>query len=64
MKEVAKEFELCEFGLDPTVKGFEPEGIFLAHLKSIRHSNLPKKFTPQEIEENTGCPETVVSSNM
>lgn len=33
MKEVAKEFGLCEFGLDLAIKGFEPKGIVVANLK-------------------------------
>ena len=63
MNEVAMEFELCEFGLDPSIKGLNLEGIFVSHLKSIRHSNVVRIFIPQEIEENPGSPETIVSSN-
>ena len=40
MKEVDKEFQFCEFGLAPTVKGFNPEGLIMAHIKSVRYSNL------------------------
>lgn len=48
----------------PTVKGFDPKGIFVAHLKSVGYSNLARIFTPQGVEENQGSPETIVSSNI
>ena len=64
MKEVAKEFELCEFGLAPTVKWFNLEGIFVALLNSVGYSNPARIFTPQEIKENPRSSKTVVSSNM
>ena len=64
MKEIAKGFELCKFGLYLAVKGFNLEGIFVAHLKSVRYSNLSGIFTPREIEENPGSPKTIVSPNM
>lgn len=46
MNEVAKEFELCEFGLVSTVKGFDPKGIFVGHLKLIKYFNLDGIFPP------------------
>ena len=49
MKEVAKDFELCEFGLDLVVKGFDPKGNLVSHLNSVKYSNLSVIFTPQEI---------------
>lgn len=63
LKEVAKDFELCEYFLALVVKGSDPEGIFVAHLKFDGYSNLTKIFTPREIEENPRSPEIVISTN-
>ena len=52
MNKVTKEFELCKFGFPLVVKGFDIEGIFVSHLKSIWYPNLAKIFKPWEIEEN------------
>lgn len=64
MKEIDKQFELCEFGLALLVKGLNHKGIFLAHINSIEYSNLARIFTLQKINENLGSPEIVVSSNV
>lgn len=64
LKELAKEFEFCEFIEAFIVKGFEPEGIFVAHLNLVGYSNLIGVFTPQEIEENPRSPKTIVSTNV
>ena len=61
---MARYFELCELLQPLVVKGFDLEGVFMAHLNSIGYSNLTRIFNPQEIEENPGIPETVISTNV
>ena len=46
-KEVAREFETCEFIQGPAVQGFDPEGIFVAHLNFFGYTNISKKIIPQ-----------------
>jgi hypothetical protein len=64
MKEVTKEFKLCESGLALEIKGFDLEIICVSHLKSIGYSNLARILTPQEVEPNPWSPKTIVSSNI
>ena len=64
LKEVARDFELCQFIQAPTVRGFDPKGVFMAHLNSIGYSNLTEIFSPQEIEGNLGSVETIISTNV
>ena len=46
LKEVAKYFEFCEFIESLAVKGFDPDGIFMAHLNFVGYSNLKGIFSP------------------
>lgn len=64
LREVAKEYEICEFVEGPTLQGFDPEGISVAHLLFVGDSNLNKIFVPQEIEGNNGIPKIVISTNV
>ena len=51
---VVKDYEFYEFIQGLVIKGFDPEGIFVAHLNFVGYSNLSGIFTPQEIEGNLG----------
>ena len=64
LKEVARDFELCEFIQAPTVRGFNPKGVFTAHLNSIGYSNLTKIFIPLENEGNPRNPKTIINANV
>lgn len=50
LREVVREYEICEFVEGPAGRGFDLEGIFKAHLNFVGYSNLSKIFVPQEIE--------------
>lgn len=52
LRKVAREYEIYEFVDGPIVWGFDPEGIFVANLNFVGHSNLFEIFVPQEIEGN------------
>ena len=52
LKEVAREFEVCEFVEGPTIQGFDLEGNFVAHLNYVGCTNLSEFFVPQEVEDN------------
>lgn len=40
LKEVARELEIFEFVKGPAVQGFDPVGIFVAHLNFFGYTNL------------------------
>ena len=61
---MARYYEFYEFIQGPTVKGFDTEGIFVAHLNFVEYSNLTKIFTPQEIEGNLWIPKIVTKTNV
>lgn len=44
-------------------RGFNLEGVFMAHLNSIGYLNLMIIFTPQEIQDNLASPDIVISTN-
>ena len=46
LKEMAREFEICEFIEGPTIQGFDPKGIFVAHLNFVGCTNLSNSFIP------------------
>ena len=46
LKEVAKEFETCEFIEGPVVQGFDPKGTFVAHLNFIVYTNVFEIYIP------------------
>ena len=45
LKRVARYFKVCEFIQASAVRGFDPKGVFMAHLNSIGYSNLIE-FSP------------------
>ena len=62
LRDVAREFETCEFVEGPIFRRFDPEGVFVAHLNFDGYTNIPKIFVPQERKENR-IPEIVVNTN-
>ena len=63
LRHVARDYEFYEFGQGPIVKGFDPQGLFVAHLNFVGYSNLVGIFKPQEIESDTGSPKIVINTN-
>jgi hypothetical protein len=64
LREVSRDYEFCVFVQGQAVKGFDSEGIFVAHLNFVGYSNLTGIFTPQEIEGDIGNRETVINTNI
>lgn len=64
IKEVSREFELCQFNISPLVKGFDTHGFFVVHLHTVGYSNLTGIFSTQEDDGVLGSLETVVSLNI
>ena len=52
LKEMAREFEICEFIEGLAVQGFDPKGIFVAHLNFVGYTNISEIFVPQGIKGN------------
>ena len=63
LKEVPREFQICEFIEGPTIQGFDLGGTFMAHLNLVGYTNLSEIFTPQEVERDRGL-ETVISTDV
>lgn len=64
LREVARECEICDFVEGPRVRGFDPKGIFVAHLNFVGYSNLIKIFIPQDIEGNIWILKTFIRTNV
>lgn len=64
LREVARDFEFCEFVEGPVVKVFDLESIFVSHLNFVCYLNLIDIFIQQEIEGDKGILETIISSNV
>ena len=52
-----------EFIQGPTVRGFDPKEIFVAHLIFVGYSNLTKILTPKQGERNQGSLEIVIKNS-
>ena len=63
LREMAREFNTYEFSKGPAIQGFDPEGVFVTHLKLVGYTNISDIFKPLEVE-GSGSPVTMVSTNV
>ena len=63
LRELVREYGIYEFVEGLAIRGFDPEGIFIAHLNFVGYSNVTEILVPREIEGNDGIPEIVITSN-
>jgi hypothetical protein len=63
LKEVAREFYICEFVEGFAIESFYPKDIFVAHLTFMGYANLFEIFMPQEIEGKKS-PYMVINNNV